>query len=499
MHLVAKESAPVHYKVLPQPKAASVAPMYRDVYSVLSADISSPTAKRLASALLTAELLELASQFADDNSAPESIHDLEKWMLDSGSDVAAAYENYLADRKAGAPRRFFKTRAHALYVLRGLAPTKLVDGSWLYGLMSYANNPKFSELARTYLEELGDGDPLKNHVVLYRELLAGQGIDIANDLHDDVYAQGAIQLALASSAEQFAPEVIGFNLGYEQLPFHLLITSHELNELGIDPYYFTLHITVDNADTGHARRAIQAVLDNAPKFADDGEYFRRVQAGCRLASAGIGTMDVIEGFDVEQEVIRILAKKSVAGSGAHSDYCKIGGRMVNDWLSDSERIPAFLEALQKHGWIKRNEPPSESRFWNLLQGPRAEMFGVFSPYELQIIHDWIRGDAAEDGMPYFQAPNADGTARRLPTYRAATRRKADHGDDLSEGRQQKNKMEELMDADLRYLKQKLAELDESSANDLLVEAMAPNNHWTPAGLFATREFTRRAKWCPSAI
>jgi hypothetical protein len=63
-----------------------------------------------------------------------------------------------------------------------------------------------------------------------------------------------------TNAEKFLPEVIGFNLGYEQLPLHLLITAYELKELHIDPYYFTLHITVDNADSGHAKQAVDAVF-----------------------------------------------------------------------------------------------------------------------------------------------------------------------------------------------------------------------------------------------
>jgi hypothetical protein len=39
--------------------------------------------------------------------------------------------------------------------------------------------------------------------------------------------QGAIQLGLAHHGEQFEAEVFGFNLGYEQLPLHLLITAYE--------------------------------------------------------------------------------------------------------------------------------------------------------------------------------------------------------------------------------------------------------------------------------
>jgi hypothetical protein len=80
-------------------------------------------------------------------------------------------------------------------------------------------------------------------------------------------------------ADQFLPEVIGFNLGYEQLPLHLLITAYELKELGIDPYYFTLHITVDNADSGHGRKAVEAVFDCDAPVGDSGDFYRRVRSG----------------------------------------------------------------------------------------------------------------------------------------------------------------------------------------------------------------------------
>ena len=115
-----------------------------------------------------------------------------------------------------------------------MAPTKLVDGAWLYGLLQRWDDARFTALIQTYLEELGDGLPEKNHVVLYRKLLASQGCDDWRELDDEHFVQGAIQLALAEHAEQFLPEIIGFNLGYEQLPLHLLITSYELTELGVD-------------------------------------------------------------------------------------------------------------------------------------------------------------------------------------------------------------------------------------------------------------------------
>jgi hypothetical protein len=344
-------------------------------------------------------------------------------------------------------------------------------------LMAHAGNPRFADLVRTYLEELGDGAIDKNHVVLYRSLVARYGLDPLDDLPDALYHQGAVQLALGWNAEAFLPEVIGFNLGYEQLPLHLLITAYELNELGLDPYYFTLHVTVDNADTGHARRACQAVLDALPRIDDGGEFWRRVREGSKLADVGLGTRQVIEQFDIEAEVLRILAHKAPAGNGAHSDYCRVAGRNVNDWLSEPRDLPAFLKALQAAGWIKRGEPVANSRFWGLLQGPRAEMFGVFSPYELQVIHDWIRGEASADGQAVTEAPAPSGTRRR-PTFRAALRNSP----------QQPATDEDLLDPDLQALQQRVQAADGESALPLLVQALSPALHWTPAGLWATRQF-----------
>ncbi|GAB3468797.1 iron-containing redox enzyme family protein [Polaromonas eurypsychrophila] len=420
---------------------------------------------------------------------PETPQELEVWMHAGAQRTTAAYGRYLEERHAGVPRRYFSNRAHALYFLRAVAPTKLVDGAWLYGLLKHWRNPRFADLLRTYVEELGDGAADKNHVVIYRALMTRYGLDSLDKLDDGLYTQGVIQLALACTAEDYLPEVIGFNLGYEQLPLHLLITAYELNELGLDPYYFTLHVTVDNPDAGHARRAVQAVLDNLPRLDDADDFWRRVRQGYQLSNAGVGSTDVISGFDIEQQVVRIFSHKSAAGHGAHSDYCRVAGRNINDWLARKEDVPEFLAALQKAGWIKRGAPVEESRFWSLLQGARAEMFGVFSPYELQLIHDWIRGEASQDGRPFTEADGGADTARR-PSFRVAARLAATRGVSAFDAGSAAD-TEDLLDADLQALTQQLARLDAAGQGRLLVQAMAPSQHWTPAGLQATRLFMRR--------
>ena len=420
---------------------------------------------------------------------PASPDGLAAWMHQSAQRAGAGYREYLQARQAGAPRRYFQNRAHALYFLRAVAPTKLVDGAWLYGLLAHAQNPRYTDLVATYVEELGEGRADKNHVLLYRKLLERHGLHPLHGLPDAFYTQGALQLALGWSADEFLPEIIGFNLGYEQLPLHLLITAYELNELGIDPYYFTLHITVDNADSGHAQRAVQAVLDALPRFGDSASFWRRVQSGCKLSNAGVGTTEVIAGFDMGREVESILSRKRMTGQGAHSDYCRVAGRSVNDWLAQPDGMADFLAALEQAGWIKRHAPARESRFWKLLQGDKAEMFGVFSPYELQVVHDWIRGDASADGQAQDEAALLPG--RRRASFRAQSRLALHQAGPSGPGHLKvlASLQDEAPDPDLQALQAELAaSVDAEQHRHWLVRAMAPDLHWTPAGLYATRRF-----------
>lgn len=323
---------------------------------------------------------------------PADVNDLAVWVTNNAKQVAERYGQYLQERRQGAPRRFFSTKAHALYFLQHVAPTKLVDGAWLYGMLEHADDWRYHGLIRTYLEELGDGDPALNHVVLYRKLLAEHDCAPVEDFADDHYLQGALQLALGHAGDDFLPEAIGFNLGYEQLPLHLLITAFELNELAIDPYYFTLHATIDNASSGHAQKAVEAVLELLPHGAEGEAFLQRVSAGYRLNELGVNTMAVIEAFDLEEEVVQMLERKSSFGQHMHSDYCRLEGRTVNEWLATPGQSRAFLAVLENKGWIKRHQDPQMSRFWQLLDGPGAVMFGVFSGYEMQLLHDWIAGD-----------------------------------------------------------------------------------------------------------
>lgn len=420
-----------------------------------------------------------------DSNLPEDPTAIAAWSATQASAIGLEYQAYLQARKNGAPRRYFSSKSHALYFLKHVAPTKLVDGAWLYGLLPQWNDPDFRPLIQTYLEELGDGVPEKNHVLLYKKLLATHDCDGWRKLSDKHFEQGAIQLALAYDAAHYLPEIVGYNLGYEQLPLHLLITAYELNELGIDPYYFTLHITVDNGSTGHAHKAVEALTQLLSRHpGDTSAILQRVQDGYRLNDVGACTTSVIAEFDLQDELVAILAGKSETGKNMHSDYCKVGGRSINEWLREPQLIPDMLGGLEQAGWIQRGQPAEQSRFWRLIQSERAEMFGVFSAYEQQILRDWIASapSAAAPDTPRVASFRARQRALdtlalhhtpRHATPRGIIRHHPDEDDDNA----------------LRRLERQVAGLGcKQSAMRLLQALMTPAHHHRPTGLMATRLF-----------
>lgn len=481
--------APCDLPPIPPPDLPLRRDGYRQLYFALFGERGDSAGRideltRSASRAFLVEQLRLAT--AIDADFPTEMRSLPSVLREAHDQTAQAYRRYLDERHAGAPRRYFSCRSHAMHFLRAVAPTKLVDGAWLFGLLQRWQDPRLAPLIRTYLEELGCGTAPQNHVLLYRQLLARYGCDHWQDGPDEHFTQGAVQLALAHNADAFLPELIGFNLGYEQLPLHLPITAYELNELDIDPYYFALHVTIDNASTGHARKALQSVLDCTPRIGNVADFYRRVGNGYRLNLVGMGTPQAIASFDLEQELLRVFAAKALIGARLHSDYCLVGGRPVSDWLSSPGEIANLLKALQSAGWIRRGESPEQSRFWRLLTDVQAPMFGVFDGYEQQLLRDWILADAGT--TPTTRTTNqfrrrstggpVEGAEAVLQSGATIKQIIAHHaGGEPRPG----------SCAEVDSLFKQLAGVDsKAEALAFLVGLLSPANHPTPAGLAATR-------------
>lgn len=433
--------------------------------------------KLLSQVYLNEKLLaveELESDF------PNTIEDVATWVESNHVKVTEQYQEYLTSRKNGAPRKLFITKSHALNFLQCIAPTKLVDGAWLYGLCQLWKDHRFSNLIKTYLEELGEGDASQNHVILYKKLLAKHECDHWQNLTDEHFTQGAIQLALGYNASSYIPEVIGYNLGYEQLPLHLLITAYELKELGIDPYYFTLHVTVDNASTGHAKKATQALFETMPALVNTDEFFRRVMNGYKLNQLGLNADKIVASFNLDEEFLTILKSKSFFGQRMHSDKHRFGGRTINEWLSEPENIQEFIDSMIENGWIKRHHHPEQSRFWKLIDGTTGKMFGVFNAYEKQVIYDWIAGNQAAK-LTNIKASKSDSSSNIV--YLEAAQ--INYGQtrlysDLSED-------ETTFDPDVAELEKKLAAMNSlDEIMQLLVSLITPSLHDNPTGLMAAQ-------------
>lgn len=214
-----------------------------------------------------------------------------------------------------------------------------------------------------------------------------------------------------------------------------------------------------------------------PLFAGRNEFYQRVRRGYQLGQLGVDTEQIIEHLNLKQAVIEIFQQKASVGQFAHGNYCRLQGRSVNEWLAQPERIADFLQALQESHWITRHQNPEESRFWKLISGDKAVMFGVFIQAEQQIIYDWIAGRWLAENAPRPRRYRAvHGNAQQNPA------------ENISLSVQQALNSKQ---ADLAHLAQKLLEDDRrAQALDMLIPYLSPAVHSSKVGLWATQQFLR---------
>lgn len=70
-------------------------------------------------------------------------------------------------------------------------------------------------------------------------------------------------------------------------------------------------------------------------------------------------------------------------------------KTTNEWLSEDDSVEEFIFELVRIGWIKLNQPPEKSRFWQMIHDEEGKMFGVFSAVEKTFIYDWIAGKSID--------------------------------------------------------------------------------------------------------
>jgi hypothetical protein len=349
---------------------------------------------------------------------------------------ADKYQQYLARRKSGGPRELFPTLAHAHEWLRLAACVKYVDGSWVSGILLQPSikERKSAKIAwQVISEEFGDGDIDKNHVYIYHRLIDSLGLGGRDEqgraLRGDqpgfdgspidrgiprCWTAALAQQCIGLLSPEFFPESLGFNMAYETLPYHLLVTSHELRELDNDDSYFALHITIDNPHSGHAAMARLAVESYLNEL--DGESqkvaWRRVQAGMVLAEGLPTTPWSPIDFEkigsryrpkavpqtptrAELDVAELFLAKSIAARRMHCpSRLRVAGQTLEEWLDPTTMTASksveFTRALSTfRPLVKAGDIEGSRLVTEMLWGGR--MFGAFSKSEVTIVKGWVTG------------------------------------------------------------------------------------------------------------
>lgn len=361
--------------------------------------------------------------------------------------VGEEYNRYVEGRGAG-EKRLIATNLHqATKVLRNLAPLRLVDGAWLgrihQAMTPFILRPITKQAWQVLSEELGDGNLDLNHVYIYNKLLSQVGVhlpapyerDFINRSHgmDDksVWRAAVIQLLISLFPQEFLPEILGYSLHFEGLNMETMVLSQELQELKLDAQYFLLHVSIDNAHSGHAMMAAHTVAEymshvtqrETPAMVTT--TWRRIQAGyalsahqsngvkreLRVTSTPTSIRPPPSGL-YDAEIVRILVAKAAVAHKIHSACrARIGGKPLAHWLnpevlkSESRRYQTVQELSNAYPWIIKGRPRQSRLIREVCCG--GKMFGAFTVKETKLLEDWILslGSSPQEAEAYWHFTN----------------------------------------------------------------------------------------------
>ncbi|MCJ1357577.1 MAG: hypothetical protein MMC33_007573 [Icmadophila ericetorum] len=381
--------------------------------------------------LLFSEALESLSAKVSSKSGILAIEQYNKeklavFMHNEQDKVTKNWEDYVIRRRSGSPRELLRDRESAKHWIKQISPLKYVDGAWLGHINKSATPFALREITKDawqiLSEEYGDGDPKKHHVNVYHELVQavdstlpkGDTTDFIHPRHEldeiPIWKAAVAQLLISLFPHDFLPEILGFNLHFEGLSEETLIASKELQELKYDPYYFSLHICIDNADSGHTAMALRIVVNYLEliRRTNGDETVQRlwkgIQAGFMLSQSlsaaachlprSAPDADQILCKEHESALARIFQSKAFAAHRVHCDSkMKVGRRTLNEWLDPNAMSSIcwqleFLHDLSNAKHLVRRGESSRSRIMQEISW-RGRMFGSFTEDEVEIVRKWI--------------------------------------------------------------------------------------------------------------
>ncbi|WP_437663405.1 LodA/GoxA family CTQ-dependent oxidase [Sorangium sp. So ce1182] len=328
------------------------------------------------------------------------------------------------------------------------APFNQLDGAWLRNVTRAGPIDEVHALLFSiWSDEVGNGDPAKNHCNIYTSLLESVGFYLPPveseayarnpQMLDSAYSAGVFQLAISQFSEDFFPEILGMTLQLEWEAPSLVITRKQLLSYGIDPHFYELHIAIDNAVSGHggqARSAVELYLDSLRVQGGEEAVqaaWRRIWNGY-VAFATTGTLfqDIKEKIEMRrrkvrlesltEQVVAIIEQKRPYANRNHGTK-RLGPNLLNDWFDDPNGL---LGELRRSGMIVDGEPEL-SPFFQLTSfaGP---MYKVFTDEQIEVWKDWTRALAGEE-RPAEKYDAGLAMARLLDLFRERQAGAGGHG------------------------------------------------------------------------
>lgn len=160
-----------------------------------------------------------------------------------------------------------------IWFMKQYAPSSMVDGCWLQNMakVGTSHTEIAARLFRIYADELGNANPTHNHPNVYRRFLESVHIDMPPtdsfafvqqpEIRETAFDVPLLLLSVSMFPKTFLPEIIGVNLAIELngLGRDYMVMIDDLTYWKLDPYYFALHLTIDNMASGHTAVSIETV------------------------------------------------------------------------------------------------------------------------------------------------------------------------------------------------------------------------------------------------
>ncbi|KAL2208338.1 hypothetical protein CC79DRAFT_1287768 [Sarocladium strictum] len=353
---------------------------------------------------------------------------LDEFLSAERRDVLDEFEAYQERRAAGGQPELFGSFDEARAWLQQRTPVNLVDGAWLSHVhrvtTPFALRKITGSAWQTLAEELGDGLLEAHHVYIFDSLLRQVGIhvpdadttdflDPKHDLeHEQAWRSMTSQLLISIFPNDFLPEILGYNLHFESLSVSDLKAVRELPQFDISPFYYTLHISIDNADSGHSAMALANVSAFMAVVHDTGimdvaSAWKRIQAGYLMSQS---MNDELTVCDYESRVADMLHRKAILAEKMHcASQARIGRLSLREWFSLAAgtvpvtgsgedynlwREKVIGELARSTPWVRRGAS-QKSRLVTELSW-HGRMYGAFTAAETTLFCAWV-DSLAEEG------------------------------------------------------------------------------------------------------